>query len=222
MALILNIDSATETASVSIAENGNIIDQRINPLQKEHASFLHPAVEELLQNHGILLKDIQAIAVTIGPGSYTGLRVGMASAKGFAYALGLPLITIGTLPAMASAAIEISQSEDSLYCPLIDARRMEVYTAVYNHKLEEVISPSAQILTAESFQEIVEKQPVYFFGSGMKKWKEIVRHNNVNFLENFNLPKAISQLAFEKYSRKEFSHLAHTQPLYLKEFYTGD
>jgi tRNA threonylcarbamoyladenosine biosynthesis protein TsaB len=135
MALILNIDTATETGGICIAEEGKTLAMAVNPEQKDHASWLHPAVEKIMRDAGCGMKDLQAVAVTAGPGSYTGLRVGMAAAKGFCYALGIPLITENTLKVMALAAKEQAPG-DGLLCPMIDARRMEVFTAVYQNDLE--------------------------------------------------------------------------------------
>ena len=139
MSVMLNIDTSLENASVSIAENGEILSYLTNSVQKNHAVFLHIAIDKLLTLNSLQPPDLDAIACTIGPGSYTGLRVGLAAAKGLAYGLHIPLISVGTLNAMARTAIlQQNNNGDFLYCPLIDARRMEVYTALYNAEQEEL------------------------------------------------------------------------------------
>ena len=146
--MILNIDTATEEASVCLSQDGNVIHTLLNDSQKDHAAWIQVAINTLLQKEGYTMQQIQAVAVTHGPGSYTGLRVGMASAKGICFALQIPLITINTLQVMAFGAINQwrSLAENMklplCFCPMIDARRMEVFTAVYNEALEEIISPS--------------------------------------------------------------------------------
>src|ERR1700761_8249865 len=141
MSLILNIDTATETAHLSIAKNGTVLQQLFNEDQKGHAAFLQPAIKKILAEQSLLINEIDAIAVTEGPGSYTGLRIGMASAKGLSYALRKPLITVNTLEAMARSAVDVLarnpiDSKEILLCPMIDARRMEVFTAIYNMELK--------------------------------------------------------------------------------------
>ncbi|MBA2250622.1 MAG: tRNA (adenosine(37)-N6)-threonylcarbamoyltransferase complex dimerization subunit type 1 TsaB, partial [Chitinophagaceae bacterium] len=143
MALILNIDTCTENAIVSLANNDVIIGTMNNSNQKDHASFLHTAIKNLLDKSGILISQLNAIAVTAGPGSYTGIRVGMAAAKGLAYALQIPLISLNTLEVIAMCSIIQSENKDAFFCPMIDARRMEVFTAVYDQFLKEIIAPCA-------------------------------------------------------------------------------
>jgi len=220
MGLILNIDTSLETASVSIAKDGGILSVLINEVQKEHASFLHIAIGELLKKVSVKASDLDAIAVTEGPGSYTGLRVGMASAKGMSYALGKPFITIGTLEAMALQAIN-SIKEDVLYCPLIDARRMEVYTAIYDSRLEVLLQPCAMILTENSFAEQLAKGKIIFTGSGAQKWKSLTSSPHAAFTDVKEIATAINILSEKKFSEKKFTNLAHSEPLYIKEFYNG-
>src|SRR5882762_5440642 len=145
MALILNIDTATELASVSLSKEGQSLALLQNKDQKDHASWLHPAIEKMMQETGFRMQELDAVAVTAGPGSYTGLRVGMAAAKGFCYALNIPLITESTLKVMAFAAREQTEPE-GLYCPMIDARRMEVFTALYSTDLVEIIPATAMVI----------------------------------------------------------------------------
>lgn len=223
MSLILNIDTSTEQASICVAENGQSLCLLTNPDQKDHSSWLHVAIQQALQHTGRELKDMNAIAVTAGPGSYTGLRVGMATAKGLCYALNLPFITVNTLEAMATAAV----AEDTLYvCPMIDARRMEVFTALYDKKVNVIIPPCAMILEEEGvpgFQTVahlLETGKVLFFGNGSQKWKDMQRHSNAIFKQIPFSAVNLAGLAHKKYQAADFSPLAYTEPLYIKDFYT--
>lgn len=220
MGLILNIDTSLETASVSIAKDGVILSALTNEVQKEHASFLHIAINELLKKNSVKAAELDAIAVTEGPGSYTGLRVGMASAKGMSYALSKPFITVGTLEAMALQSI-LTINEEVMYCPLIDARRMEVYTAIYDHRLEVLLQPCAMILTENSFSEQLAKGKIIFTGSGAQKWKTLTSSVHAAFEDVKEITTAISILSEKKFSQKKFINLAHSEPLYIKEFYNG-
>jgi tRNA threonylcarbamoyladenosine biosynthesis protein TsaB len=156
MSLILNIDTATDIAHVSLSQSGEMLDSITNNDQKEHGSFLQPSIQKLLKNNSLAIASLDAVAVSVGPGSYTGLRVGMASAKGICFALQKPLITINSLEIISYAALlENSHKYDltnALLCPLIDARRMEVFTALYNQKLEKILEPQAMIIDASSFE----------------------------------------------------------------------
>lgn len=221
MSYILNIDTSLETATVSIAKEGKILAFESNHAQKEHASFLHIAIEKILNTASITQSDIEAIACTEGPGSYTGLRVGMASAKGLAYALNIPFITIGTLEAMAHNAIENFPS-DNYFVPMIDARRMEVFTSVYNSKMEIQLPASAMILDKQSYADFLTHNTLSFFGSGVDKWKAICEHENAQYLINKNLHTSVAILTYLKFKSSNFADLVLSEPLYIKEFYTGN
>src|SRR3984957_16991711 len=163
MALLLNIDTSTKRAGVCVAQDGKLLAMAENFEQKEHAAWLHVAVQRLMAETGFRMRDLQAVAVIAGPGSYTGLRVGMAAAKGFCYALGIPLITEDTLRMMAFAASE-QLPEADLLCPMIDARRMEVFTAVYGRGGEVMVAAMAMIVDETSFSEFLSVRSVSFFG----------------------------------------------------------
>ncbi len=222
MSLILNIDTASEQAHVSLAEDGKILHTLSNESQKEHASFLQAAIEQLTKFTDVHLKDIDAVAVTAGPGSYTGLRVGMASAKGLCYALKKPLITIGTLEILTASALQIfpTGSESFLYCPMIDARRMEVFTAIYKHDLTTRLSPCAIILDELSFEKELLENKILFFGSGSAKWKLMCKHSNAAFETVTILPESMSKFSNSLFAERKFTDLAYSEPLYLKEFQT--
>jgi tRNA threonylcarbamoyladenosine biosynthesis protein TsaB len=219
MALILNIDTATEEAGICLAANGEVVTMAVNPDQRDHAAWLHTAVERLMHDAGVRMKDLQAVAVTEGPGSYTGLRVGMAAAKGFCYALDIPMITENKLKVMAMAARE-RVAPDTLLCPMIDARRMEVFTAVYKHDLEEVVPTAAMIIDEHSFSTLLSSQKLSFFGGGSGKCKPIITAPNADFIEINYQPGYLGILSFLRYLQREFTGVAYSEPAYTKEFYT--
>jgi tRNA threonylcarbamoyladenosine biosynthesis protein TsaB len=223
MSLILNIDTATELASVSLAADGKIISSITNAVQKDHAAFLHPAIGKLLKVNGKDINALDAIAVTEGPGSYTGIRVGMASAKGLCAALGKPFLTINSLELLAKDAIlnYSGASMPVLFCPMIDARRMEVFTALYDHSSKEILKPCAMVLNEASFGELPANSTIIYFGSGSEKWKNVVKLRNSLFMKNVNIPHAMAVLTFEKFIAKSFTDLVYSEPLYVKEFYNG-
>jgi tRNA threonylcarbamoyladenosine biosynthesis protein TsaB len=225
MSLIINIDTAIDIAHISIAKDGEIIASATNAEQKDHGGFLQPAIKKLLNEASIATTLINAVAISAGPGSYTGLRVGMASAKGLCYALNVPLIAINTLEIMAFAAISethITSSDNAiLFCPMIDARRMEVFTALYDQNLQPEILPCAMVLNENSFANGLLKNKILFFGTGATKWKNILQHENALFAETFNNALAMSKLAYGKFVLNDFANLAYFEPLYLKEFFQG-
>lgn len=222
MALLLNIDTATEVASVCITDKGSALAFIKNENQKEHASFVHTAIADLLKKTGIKLSDFEAFAVTSGPGSYTGLRVGMAAAKGFCYALSKPLITINTLEVMAKAAIDanISYDKDFLYCPMIDARRMEVFGAIYNADLESVLAPQPVILNEQFFDIFMKNNKILFFGSGSIKLKQIQSNANGIFSAVQSDARALGKLADGIWYKRKFADILHAEPTYLKDFHS--
>ncbi len=221
MALLLCIDTSTTHASVALAKDAELIGIKTNQNQKDHGSFLQPAIQELMQETGFVLTDLQAIAVTSGPGSYTGLRVGFASAKGLCYALNLPLITIPTTVVMSSAALKgIVPKDQFLLCPMIDARRMEVFTCLYTAQLDPLSSIGAKILEPSSFATKLEEQLIYFFGDGAPKWQSICHHPNARFV-NINWTAAdMIKMADERFQQQAFTSLAYSTPDYGKEFHS--
>lgn len=226
MPLILNIDTATEFASVCISKNAATAAFEENKEQKSHASFLQPAIKKLLQEINCSLNDIDAIAVTNGPGSYTGLRVGLASAKGICFAINKPLILLNTLEVMSVASrksfFNTTESEESNYllCPMIDARRMEVFTALYDVQLNPIIHPTAMILDSQSFVKELENHSIVFSGSGSIKMNELIAHQNAIFCNALYNATNMIQLAEDKFLQKQFANLAYSSPNYCKEFYT--
>ncbi len=220
MSLILNIDTASENAHVSFAKDGDILHVLYNETQKEHASFLQAAILQLTKLIPVKLSTIDAVAVTAGPGSYTGLRVGFASAKGLCYALKKPLITLGSLDVLAASAVELLPNIDKNYllCPMIDARRMEVFTAVFAKDLTLKLDPCAMILDENSFEKELTQNRVIFFGNGSEKWKNIANHPNASFEKVTLQANTLSFQSNLHYINNYFTELAYSEPFYLKEF----
>jgi tRNA threonylcarbamoyladenosine biosynthesis protein TsaB len=217
MALILNIDTAIDSASLSLARDGQVLSVVRNEKQKDHSSWLHIAIKEIFEKNNLELRSSDAIAITEGPGSYTGLRIGMATAKGICYALDKPLITLNTLLVMANAA---RKEKADMLCPMIDARRMEVFTAIYTKDLKPVKEPIAMILNEKSFAEELATNSICFFGNGSNKFQEIIKNKNAFFADIKTDAATMVLLSEEKARQKDFADLAYAQPLYLKEFYT--
>ncbi len=221
MSIILNIDTSLETASVSIATEGTILSVQTNAIQRDHAAFVHVALKELLAKGNLNPSQLDAIGVTLGPGSYTGLRVGLSAAKGLCYALNKPLITVGTLEVMTKdMMLQMEKTTSYLFCPMIDARRMEVFTSIYDENFNELVAPHAIVLTPQSFAENYDENMLIFFGSGMSKWKAISKINNALFKENKMLPNALNMLTFQKFVLSDFANLSSSIPQYSKPFYT--
>lgn len=218
MSLILNIDTALDKASVCLADDDRILEMAISENQKDHASWLHPAVNELLQKTKLNVHDLNAVAVSIGPGSYTGLRISLSAAKGFCYALDIPLIAVSSLKIIAFAA---KDEADDLIVPLIDARRMEVYTATYDKNMNEKIPAQALVADENSFSSLLETNKIVFCGNGTEKLKKILPHSNAFFSGTHSDATHLAQLSRQSFQQKEFASLAYTEPLYLKEFYSA-
>ncbi len=225
MALLLNIDTATEHASVCLSQDGNVLAIEESHEQKNHGSFLQPAIKRIFSSLHLQLSSLDAIAVTSGPGSYTGLRVGMASAKGLCYALDKPLLLLGTLEVMAHAAITGTSkaqlpTSNLLFCPMIDARRMEVFAAIYDISMKQVLAPAAIILTEHSFINELTNHTIHFSGSGSHKFQNILQHPNGLFANLSCNAANIVALAEGAYQKKQFANLAYSEPFYLKEFFS--
>lgn len=213
---ILQINTAFNEASIGIGLNGTLIDEAINTAQQEHAGFLQPAIQALCKQTGIELRQIAAISVMNGPGSYTGLRVGLASAKGICYALNIPLICINTLEWIAFG----NRDETiDLICPMIDARRLEVFTALYDKEMNMLLAPKALVLDGESFSASLTKQRISFVGNGAEKWKNTCTHPHAVFPASEQHAGHFAQLSWLAHQNGEFADLAYAEPFYTKEFY---
>jgi len=222
MSLILNIETATEVCSVGIAKNGQIIALKENFDGQTHAKLLTVFIDELLKENQLKIKNFDAIAVSMGPGSYTGLRIGVSTAKGLAYAADLPLIAVNTLQSIALGATqEPSKMMDrnAWICPMIDARRMEVYTAFFDMINIQKTDISADIIDENSYKEILDERQVVFCGNGAAKCKNTIRHPNALFLDNILCSaKNMVSLSDTAFRDEEFVDTAYFEPFYLKDF----
>jgi|688.fasta_scaffold04838_20 tRNA threonylcarbamoyladenosine biosynthesis protein TsaB len=220
MALILAIETATEVCSVSMAYDGIILGELHLSEGNMHASKLHVLIDNLLKETGKTLNQIEAIAVSMGPGSYTGLRVGVAAAKGFCLALNIPLIAVNTLQSLsATALVQTEIPEKALLAPMLDARRMEVYTALLQKDLSFTQNTNALILDESSLRDSLIKQPIYYFGNGANKAQDLLQHPNAHFIPNVHASAAgMAQLAEAKFKSKQFEDIAYFEPFYLKDF----
>lgn len=225
MPLLLHIDTATEHASVCLSKDDVVLGLIESSEQKNHASFVQPAIQRLFTGNEFELKDIDAISVTAGPGSYTGLRVGLASAKGICYALNKPLILVNTLEVMAQSILSHCQStnkpinQSTLLCPLIDARRMEVFTGLYDPFLKEIEPPHALIIDEQSFGSLLKTHTILFSGTGSHKLKSVLSNASASFLNIQHNASHLAIRAINAYYSERFADLAYSEPLYVKDFF---
>ncbi|MDG1730568.1 MAG: tRNA (adenosine(37)-N6)-threonylcarbamoyltransferase complex dimerization subunit type 1 TsaB [Algibacter sp.] len=216
MALILNIETATTNCSVSLSKDGEtMVLKEDNDKSYSHAERLHVYIDDVLNEAKMSSSDIDAIAVSKGPGSYTGLRIGVSAAKGLCFALGKPLISVSTLEALAYQI----KMDSGVIVSMLDARRMEVYSAIYDSNYTQIRDTEAQILDNTSFSNYLEKGKVYFIGNGVEKTKSLIDHPNAVFVED-KLPSAneMSRLALKKYKISDTEDVAYFEPYYLKDF----
>ncbi|MCZ8331905.1 MAG: tRNA (adenosine(37)-N6)-threonylcarbamoyltransferase complex dimerization subunit type 1 TsaB [Flavobacterium sp.] len=214
MTYILNIETATKNCSVSLAKNGEtILCKEVAEQGYSHAEKLHVFIEEIVNEANLNFSEIKAVAVSKGPGSYTGLRIGVSAAKGLCYALQIPLISIDTMQVLAKKAVV-----DGLIVPMIDARRMEVYSAIFDKNYNKIKDVEAEILTENSYQDF--DQTIYFVGDCQEKCKTVLVKDNFKFLPEIVFPSAneMSQLSFEKFQNNDFKDVAYFEPFYLKDF----
>ena len=221
--MIIQIETATTVCSVALAKDGEVLAFRQLDERNIHAEIITVFIDELINAAGIKYSDVDAVAVSCGPGSYTGLRIGVSTAKGLCFALDKPLIAIETLEAMAHGVInseELNIDSQTLLCPMIDARRMEVYTALFDAKGNRVKPTSAEIIDGNSFSDILKNNKVLFFGDGAEKCHETLSGNaNALFLSGFtNSATYLTQKAAEKFANAEFENVAYFEPFYLKDF----
>ena len=220
MAVILHIETSTNVCSAAVSDNGMVLEHFEDYKGQNHAALLSGYIKKCLDYIKEHNQKLEAIAVSIGPGSYTGLRIGLSEAKGLAYALDIPLIGIDTLKIMATSVMFNHDIDpDAMFAPMIDARRMEVYTSVLDLGLNEEMMPSPLILDENSFAQWLDNGPVVFFGNGSDKAREVIKHPNARFIDNIH-PLASDMLALAEMSfrRGEFLDLAYSVPAYLKDF----
>lgn len=220
MANILHIETSTKQCSVALAYKGKLLSSRVlNSESFSHNEKLHLFISEVLEEANLKPKQLDAISVSKGPGSYTGLRIGVAAAKGFCFALDIPLIALNSLEILVQG---VTQAEVELIIPMMDARRMEVYTAIFDGNKNWINKTSALILNQNSFKEIAKDKTVLFLGNGTNKFQELIPEINLKHSFENNYPNAIHmvELTWEKYNSKDFESLAYFEPFYLKDFQT--
>lgn len=221
--IILHIETSTNVCSVALSENGTCLFSKSNAEGMNHAAMLSSFIAEALEELKPAQKKLDAVAVSSGPGSYTGLRIGVSTAKGLCYGLEIPLISVSTLEVMTVQALSsnVQDKENALFCPMIDARRMEVYAAFYNSTSQIKREISADIIDANSYAGILDAQPVYFFGNGAEKCKPVLSHPNARFIDNLiPLAENMIPLAEKAFNENRFEDVAYFEPFYLKEFHT--
>lgn len=214
MIYILQIDTATTNCSVAISKNGETIALKEISNGYSHAENLHVFVEAILGEVNLSFNDLSAIAVSKGPGSYTGLRIGVSAAKGWCFSLNIPLIAIETLEVLANQIKETS----GFIVPMIDARRMEAYTRVYDASYKEVRAIEAEVLNENSFATYLTNDKVVFVGNKTEKLQEIITHENAVFIDSLPSAKEMSDLAYKKFRKNNFEDVAYFEPYYLKDF----
>jgi tRNA threonylcarbamoyladenosine biosynthesis protein TsaB len=221
MSTIINIETSTEVCSVALCKDNEVIALKENKEGLNHAKLVTIFVEALLEEAKLDIKEIDAISISKGPGSYTGLRIGVSTAKGLCYGAQIPMIGINTLQAISVEAIKRAESidKDTWFCPMIDARRMEVFCAFFdtNNKQQEDIK--AVIVDQDSFKEILNERKVVFFGNGAEKCKETITHKNAIFIDNIrNSAANMAALSNEAFKNQSFEDVAYFEPFYLKDF----
>lgn len=219
-AKILNIETSTRICSVALASGNEIVDSRVQENTFEHAKILHPFIKDVMDTAQWSFDDLDAVAVSVGPGSYTGLRIGASAAKGLCFALDIPLIAVSTLKAMALRAADELNYEDVFYLPMIDARRMEVYSSVFDNKANLLREVAAEIIDKQSFKEFYEQKPGVYFGDGASKCQPVFELIGSMRFHNGGLPSArfMNHLAQRKFAQSEWENVAYFEPFYLKDF----
>ncbi|TCN68964.1 tRNA (adenosine(37)-N6)-threonylcarbamoyltransferase complex dimerization subunit type 1 TsaB [Acetobacteroides hydrogenigenes] len=219
MSIILCIETGTEVCSVSLSKDSKIIDIRESAEPQAHARQLAVFIDELLKKNSLTTKDLSAVAVSEGPGSYTGLRIGVSTAKGICFGSGIPMIAIDSLQALTQGAInQVGGNTGSIFCPMIDARRMEVYTALYHSDGSPKTATEALIIDENSFQKELAESKVYFFGNGAPKCIEIINHPNAAFINVTHTAANMVHLAHRLFDAAKFVDVAYFEPFYLKDF----
>ena len=225
--MIICLETATNLCSVALCDSAGVISLRESNELKSHASLLTVFIEEILRDHGIKARDLEAVAVSKGPGSYTGLRIGVSVAKGIAYGASIPLIGIETTLSMfwgiTGSKYFIAESEmNSLFCPMLDARRMEVYYAIFDSAGNRIKDISAEIISGDTFVNFPESQKIIFFGDGAIKCKEVINRKNALFATDYMISAShMHKPVFQAFKDHRFEDVAYFEPLYLKDFITS-
>jgi universal bacterial protein YeaZ len=225
--MIICLETATNLCSVALCDSAGVISLRESNESKSHASLLTVFIEEILRDHGIKVSDLDAVAVSKGPGSYTGLRIGVSVAKGIAYGASIPLIGIETTLSMfwgiaGSKYFSEATAANTLFCPMLDARRMEVYFAIYDSTGNKIKDISAEIITEDTFANIPESQKIIFFGDGALKCKEVINRKNALFASDYMISASyMHKPVYKALNSRSYEDVAYFEPLYLKDFITS-
>jgi len=225
--MIICLETATNICSVALCNSDGVISLKESSESKSHASMVTIFIKELLEEKGIRVNDLEAIAVSKGPGSYTGLRIGVSVAKGIAYAASIPVIGIETPFSMfwgMAENLELNKvsATNTLFCPMIDARRMEVYYAIYDYSGKTIKNIAAEIINEDSFTNIHESQKIIFFGDGAAKCKEFIKRKNIHFADNYRISAAhMHRPVYKAFKDRHYEDVAYFEPLYLKDFITS-
>lgn len=216
--MFLTIDTSTSVCSVALAEGNKVIALKENNEGLNHSVLLGTYIDEILKENHTEARSLEAVAISMGPGSYTGLRIGVSMAKGLCYGAGLPLIAVPTLQALA-LSVSARIQEDAYYCPMLDARRMEVYTAFFDKDNRTITDTKAEIIDADSFAEILSAHKVYFFGNGSDKVRNILTASNAHYIDKVETSAAhLVSIAGQYLKEKRFADVAYFEPFYLKDF----
>ncbi|MDF4202030.1 tRNA (adenosine(37)-N6)-threonylcarbamoyltransferase complex dimerization subunit type 1 TsaB [Maribacter sp. SA7] len=217
MGVIINLETSSTNCSVCVAKEGEILAiKELNSANYSHAEKLHIFIEEVMKEASLKMEDLEAVAVSKGPGSYTGLRIGVSAAKGLCYALGIPLISISTLKSMAS---QVKINNDEVLIPVLDARRMEVYSSVFDAELNEIRETKAEVIDENSFKEYINSKHIHFLGSGAEKIKELFPLESITYhCDVVPSAKEMASISSDKFNASNFEDVAYFEPYYLKDF----
>ncbi len=225
MTLILSIETATLVCSVALVKDGKVLAVKETSKKNSHSEVITVFIDELLKESNLDYTDLNAVAVSKGPGSYTGLRIGVSTAKGLCFALDIPLISVNTLQSMSGGMSKDYNKKSNLptlFCPMIDARRMEVYCAIFDNNNREVRKTKAEIIEEGSFAEYLKNNKVVFFGDGASKCKNVISHPNAVFVDDIHPSAAnMAEIVNQKFQENQFEDVAYFEPFYLKEFIAG-
>jgi tRNA threonylcarbamoyladenosine biosynthesis protein TsaB len=225
MALLLSLETSTQSCSAALHDDGALVASKVIETPRSAASQLAVMIDELFQVSNRKPQELKGVIVAAGPGSYTGLRIGVATAKGFCYALNIPIVSVNTLELMAYQFLEMDavkkniQDDNVILCPMLDARRMEVYCALLDHKLNYIEPVQAKVIDEESFKDIIESTPIFFFGDGADKCKDMIKYPNAHFsLGLIPLASSLGEIGYKKWKEGVYEDLVSFEPFYLKDF----
>lgn len=225
MALLLSLETSTQCCSAALHNDGVLVASKITETPRSAASQLAVMIEEVFHLAGIKAQELNGVIVAAGPGSYTGLRIGVATAKGLCYALNIPVVSVNTLELMSFQFLntksfgEEVDGKNVILCPMLDARRMEVYCALLDHSLNYIEPVQAKVIDGESFNDVLETNPVFFFGDGADKCRVMINHDNAHFYEGVApLATSLGEIGFKKWKKGEYEDLVSFEPFYLKDF----